>query len=176
MTLKLKRTPGIYLVGFMGTGKTTVGRSVADELGWSFYDIDCEIEKREEKSIAEIFDTAGEPRFRELETMILARLVSQVQSGHPCVIATGGGAFVQPHNWDIVENNGVTVWLDCPIETIEQRLGPDDGTRPLARDRKNMRELFERRLPLYARADYRVNANCDDPSEVIQCILQLPIF
>lgn len=176
MTLKLKRTPGIYLVGFMGSGKTTVGRGVADELGWSFYDVDCEIERREKKPIAEIFATAGEARFREIESMILERLVSRVQSGHPCVVATGGGAFVQPHNWNIVENNGVTVWLDCSLDVIEKRLGIEDKTRPLATDRKHMRELFELRLPLYARADYRVNADCSDPSEVLHRILELPIF
>lgn len=176
MTLKLKRTPGIYLVGFMGSGKTTVGQCVAEELGWSFCDVDAEIERWEEKSIAKIFAASGEQRFRELESAALARVVSQVQSGHPCVVATGGGAFVQPRNWDIVENNGVTVWLDCPIDVIETRLSPEDMSRPLAADRQGMRELFVKRLPLYARADYRVSADCSSPLEVLQRILKLPIF
>lgn len=176
MTLKLKRTPGIYLVGFMGSGKSTVGRCVADELGWSFCDVDAEIEQNENQSIANIFARSGEAYFRDLETKALARVVSRVQSGHPCVVATGGGAFVSPRNWEIVENNGVTVWLDCPIEVIEARLDPQDNTRPLARDRQSMRQLFARRLPLYARADYRVDADCATPSEVIKRVLKLPIF
>ena len=79
-------------------------------------------------------------------------------------------------NWEIVENNGVTIWLDCPIETIETRIGPDDRTRPLSLDRARMRELYEVRRPLYARADYRIDAGCSDPSGVMEQIRNLPIF
>ena len=90
MTLKLKRTPGLYLVGFMGTGKTTVGRSLANILGWSFFDVDSEIEKRERRAVSEIFSQSGEEQFRILESSTLAKLVSQVQSGHPWAIAQLG--------------------------------------------------------------------------------------
>src|SRR3954469_10683999 len=130
MTLKLKRTPGLYLVGFMACGKTTIGYSLAEELGWSFVDIDREIETREGKTITQIFVERGEMVFRELETEMIRARVSQVESGSPCVFALGGGAFVQPRNWDLIGNNGITVWLDCPFETILKRLG-DDTTRPL---------------------------------------------
>lgn len=175
MTLKLKRTPGLYLLGFMASGKTTVGRCLADELGWSFTDIDTEIERQEGKSIAQIFSEYGEARFRQIESAMLARTVLRVQAGHPCVVAAGGGAFVQTGNWDIVENNGVTLWLDCHLATIESRLR-DDETRPLAADRMRMRELFESRRALYAKADFHVDANCSDPTEVLKQILHLPIF
>lgn len=176
MTLKLKRTPGLYLVGFMGSGKTTVGQSLAEELGWTFFDVDSEIERCEGKSVAEMFAEYGEIRFRDLESGMLQHLVSHVQSGHPCVIAAGGGAFGHRRNWEIIENNGVTVWLDCPIDTIEVRLGPADPTRPLSADRAAMRTLFEQRRPLYAQADFHVDANCDHPHEVMRQILHLPIF
>ena len=92
------------------------------------------------------------------------------------MIATGGGAFGHQRNWDIVENNGVTVWLDCPLEVIESRLGPESAARPLAQDRNAMRELFQQRRPLYARADFHIDANCAQPDDVIQRVLQLPIF
>jgi shikimate kinase len=175
MTLKLKRTPGLYLVGFMGSGKTTIGRSLAEELGWSFLDVDHEVERLEGKSVARIFTDDGEQRFRDLESAVLARIVSRVQVGDPFVVAAGGGAFVQQHNWDIVENNGVTVWLDCDLEIIKSRIGSSDETRPLYAG-TSMQEMFERRRPHYARADFHVDANCEDPAEVMQQILHLPIF
>src|SRR5579875_1032216 len=100
MTLKLKRTPGLYLVGFMGSGKTTVGRALSDELGWPFTDIDSEIEIREGQAISQIFQERGEAAFRDLEAEAIRSHVSRIEAGHPCVIALGGGAFVQPRNWE----------------------------------------------------------------------------
>ena len=175
MTLKLKRTPGLYLVGFMGSGKTTVGRSLAEELGWRFSDIDQEIEEDQGQTVAQIFELRGESVFRELESQALRRRVSQIEAGNPCVVALGGGAFVQQQNWEMVENNGVTVWLDCSLESIHKRLG-DLRTRPLASNREAMERLFEQRRPLYARADFHVNADCEDPLEVAREILKLPLF
>jgi shikimate kinase len=175
MTLKLKRTPGLYLVGFMACGKTTIGHSLSEELGWFFIDIDSEIELRHEKTIAQIFVERGEAVFRDLETEMIRARVSQVESGMPCVFALGGGAFVQPRNWDLIENNGVTVWLDCPFETIQKRLG-DDATRPLAANQNGLAQLYEDRRPLYSRADYRVEVDTDDISDTVQKILRLPIF
>jgi shikimate kinase len=175
MTLKLKRTPGLYLVGFMACGKTTIGHLLSQELGWFFVDIDSEIENREGKAISQIFVELGEAAFRELETEMIRSRVSHVEAGTPCVFALGGGAFVQPRNWDLIENNGVTVWLDCPFETIRQRLG-DDTTRPLAADRNGLAQLFEDRRPLYGRADFRVEVDTDDISDTVQKILRLPIF
>lgn len=175
MNLKLKRTPGIYLVGFMASGKTTVGRMLADELGWRFADIDTVIEQREGVPIAQIFRERGEGAFREIETAVIRKHVLHVQFGIPWVISLGGGAFVQQRNRQLLENNGITIWLDCSLERIHQRLG-DDTTRPLAANRQELAQLFEERRPLYSQANFRIEADCDNAGEVVQRILQLPIF
>lgn len=176
MTLKLKRTPGLYLVGFMCSGKTTVGRAVADELGWCFHDLDADIEAEQSLPIAQIFEQRGEAAFREIESSALRRRVASIELGNPCVLALGGGAFAQPQNWSIVQNNGISVWLKCPIEVIEQRLGVLDATRPLSADRERMRQLYAARETAYSRADFCVDASCDGPENVARQILNLPIF
>src|SRR4051794_16672137 len=94
MILKLKRTPGIYLVGFMGSGKSTVGRALAEELGWRFVDLDQEIEQSQGMSVSEIFEQRGEPAFREIETAALRQQVKAIECGRPHVVALGGGAFL----------------------------------------------------------------------------------
>lgn len=175
MTLKLKRTPGLYLIGFMASGKTTVGEAVAKELGWPFADLDTEIERHHSTTISDIFANHGEPRFRELETQALQRHVSRVEAGQPCVLALGGGAIVRPRNWELIENNGVTIWLDCPLEIVHRRLG-DDVTRPLAKNRAGLAQLYEDRRPLYSRADFRIEIHSDDISDTVNRILRLPIF
>jgi shikimate kinase len=175
MVLKLKRTPGLYLVGFMAAGKSTVGRALADELGWSFTDIDVEIEKEQGISIFDIFRERGEPAFRDIETETIRRHVDAIRSGAPSVVALGGGAFVQPRNWEILENNGVTVWLDCPFEVVCQRIDGDE-TRPLAADRTRLAQLFEARRSLYSRADYRVEVSTGDVPAIVRQILSLPVF
>jgi shikimate kinase len=176
MTLKLKRTPGLYLVGFMASGKTTVGHALADEIGWPFVDIDSEIELREGKAIAKIFSEQGEAAFREIEHSVIRAHVKSIETGQPSVMALGGGAFVQPGNRELLQNNGVTVWLDCPFETVCKRLGDCDPSRPLAANRGGLAKLFEDRQPLYARADYRVDADTENTVEIIQRILSLPLF
>jgi shikimate kinase len=175
MTLKLKRTPGLYLVGFMCSGKTTVGRTLAEELGWCFVDLDGEIEAKQNKPIWDIFREQGEPAFREIETDTLRRHITKVEAGRPCVFALGGGTFVQQQNWELIENNGVTVWLDCTLETVLQRLG-DDVSRPLAADRNSLAQLYGDRRPLYGRADFRLEVDTDDISAIVRKILNLPIF
>ncbi len=174
MILKLKRTPGLYLVGFMGCGKTTVGPMVADELGWSFTDIDVDLVAEQQMSIPEIFAQRGEPEFRRLESELILKRVRTVQRGRPMVMALGGGAFTQTHNYELIEENGVTVWLDCPFEVVRERVGADPN-RPLARDPQLMAELYQLRRDAYQRADFRVDATCD-PATVCHSILKLPIF
>ena len=122
MNLKLKCTPGIYVVGFMASGKSTIGRLLAQRLGWTFVDIDDEIEAAERTAIAEIFDTRGEAEFRRIETAIIHRHVHRIGQGIPAVLALGGGAFAAEANRALLENNGVTVWLDCPFEVVERRV------------------------------------------------------
>jgi shikimate kinase len=175
MILKLKRTPGIYLVGFMGCGKSTVGRALADELGWNFFDLDHEIESGAGSSIGEIFDKEGEEMFRALESSALAKRVRAVQSGHPQVIALGGGALMNDKNFELVSNHGVVVWLDAPFELIEKRVAAESH-RPLARDPDKLRELFEVRCPRYALADFRVEAPDEEAMATVQRILALPLF
>lgn len=175
MTLKLKRTPGLYLVGFMGTGKSTIGSALAEELGWRFVDVDAEIEREEQTSISQIFVERGEAAFRDLETAMIRKCVLAVEAGTPGVFALGGGAFVQPRNWELLENNGVTVWIDCPLDLVRRRLD-GDTTRPLARDPERLSKLFEDRRPLYSRADYRVEVTDEDVPAVVKRILALPIF
>jgi len=173
MILKLKRTPGIYLVGFMGSGKTTVGRLLAKELGWTFCDIDDDIESEQHCSISEIFETRGEAEFRRIETQTLSRRVRLVERGRPLVVALGGGAFVQERNYEMLENNGVTIWLDPPYGVIRRRV-QGATHRPLARDPQKLEDLFQARRPFYERADYHVR-DADSPSAVAT-ILHLPIF
>ncbi len=174
MILKLKRTPGLYLVGFMGSGKSTVGPMLADELGWSFLDVDQEIEAEQRVTIAQIFAERGEPEFRRIETEVLTARVRRIQRGRPMVMALGGGAFAQDHNYELLEENGVSVWLECPLEVVRARIGVDP-VRPLTRDPIAMEALFEKRRAAYARADYRVDATGDPPT-VLRAILDLPIF
>jgi len=175
MILKLKRTPGIFLVGFMGSGKSTVGRALAEELGWGFADLDEDIEKREGMSISQIFDTRGEEEFRRAETAALRERVRAIEGGRPWVIALGGGAFLSEEHFEMVSNNGVTVWLDCPFSTVERRLA-GYGHRPLARDPQKLRELFAVRRQGYERADYCVVVENDDAAAATAKILALPLF
>jgi shikimate kinase len=172
MILKLKRTPGIYLVGFMGCGKSTVGHALAEELGWRFVDLDADIEKAEGSSIGEIFESRGEPAFRLLEAAALRNAVRKVECGQPHVIALGGGAFAQENNTALLADKGISIWLDCPFETVQRRVAGDQR-RPLARDAHKFRTLYDDRRPAYARSDYRVEIHGDDCADAVQQILAL---
>ena len=174
MHLKLKRTPGIYITGFMGSGKTTVGRMVADRLGWDFVDLDTDIEQREHDTVANIFATRGEAEFRRLETEAIKRWLRKIECGMPTVIALGGGAFVQPVNYEMLGNNGISVWLDCSLEMVETRIA-DGGERPLARDREALRRLYDARRVLYGRADFRIDGNLES-AEAAGAIVNLPLW
>jgi shikimate kinase len=175
MILKLKITPAIYLVGFMGCGKSSVGRALAEELGWRFIDLDDDIEKCAGASIAHIFDTRGEADFRALESEALKKRVQIARSGQPQVISLGGGAFTIEQNIELVLNHGVTVWLDAPFDLIERRIA-EETHRPLARDPVHMKNLFDQRRGAYALADYRIETGDDDPAAIVSRILALPLF
>lgn len=175
MILKLVRTPGICLVGFMGSGKTTIGRALADRLGWDFVDLDEEIAAEQGMSVAEIFERFGEEHFRKLETEAIRKRARRVRAGHPVVMALGGGAFARKENAELLEDNGVTVWLDCPLEVARRRVEGNSG-RPLARDPETFDRLYDSRREAYARADYRIEAGSDDPERAVDAICKLPIF
>ena len=175
MILKLKRTPGIYVVGFMGAGKSTVGRHLAHRMGWSFFDSDTEIEAAEGTAIQEIFATRGEAEFRRIESQIIGQHVRWIERGRPAILALGGGAYTIPANRELLTNNGITVWLDCPFETVKHRVGQATH-RPLARDPEAFAALYESRREHYAHADLRVTVNSDDPEMTVAAILADPIF
>lgn len=162
----------IYLVGFMGSGKSTVGATLARALGWPFIDLDTTIEAGQGLTIRDIFEQAGEPFFREVERAALAEVVKS----EPAVIALGGGTFVQEPNLELVRaRGGITVWLDCPIEELRRRC---EGitNRPLFRDAASFDQLFYQRQPYYALADYRVSTEGRSPDEVAEEILRLHMF
>jgi shikimate kinase len=175
MNLKLKRTPGIYLVGFMGSGKSTIGRQLAHRLGWSFFDIDDEIEAAEKAPITSIFEQRGEAEFRRIETAILRQHVSAIERGRPAVLALGGGAFAQQPNREILENNGISVWLDCPFDMVSRRVG-QASHRPLARDPERFAALYRDRRETYQLADAHITIAGDDPLEAVDAILNHPLL
>lgn len=175
MHIKLKRAPGIYIAGFMGSGKSTVGRLLAERLGWQFADLDAEIEASEQDTIGHIFEARGEAEFRRIETGMIGAYVRHVERGAPTVIALGGGAFVQPGNFSLIANHGISIWLDCSFETVRRRLDEDHQDRPLARDPVALRRLFDDRRASYSRADYRVDGDCD-PALAVGAILALPLW
>ena len=157
----------IYLVGFMAAGKTTVARSLAERLGWRAEDIDELIEARERRTVADIFARSGEPYFRTLERDIL-RLLLPLRH---IVVATGGGTFMDPDNRVAINMDGVSVWLDVPLDELVARL-PADGRRPLAADRAQMERLYAMRQAAYANAQIRIDARGAHPEAVAERILE----
>ena len=175
MILKLVRTPAVYLLGFMGSGKSTIGRGLADRLGWDFYDLDDDVEQRAGKTIAEIFRSDGEAAFRRMEREALDERVRLVQAGHAMVLALGGGACVNDACLERLRNNGVTVFLDCGLETLSARVA-QFAHRPLAKDPRRFKQLYEERRPLYLRAEYHVDSGCGKEEDVMEAILRLGVF
>lgn len=157
----------MFLIGFMGAGKTTVGKVLARRLGWKFYDLDEVIEQQERKTIAKIFDESGENVFRELESNALTGLLRRSEDG--CVIALGGGAFTQPGNRAAVkETRGITVLLNAPVEELQRRCQTGANTRPLAKDGTRFKQLFSARQQAYALAQFRVETGDKDVAQVAQ--------
>jgi shikimate kinase len=146
-------TDKIYLVGFMAAGKTTVARALAKRLDWLATDIDELIEARERLAVAEIFSRHGEPYFRAAERDVLSEQVG----ARNVVVATGGGTFVDPQNRALINRDGVSVWLDVPLEQTIARL-PANGRRPLASDRTEFERLYQFRRSAYQCSHIRVDA------------------
>ena len=158
----------LYLVGMMGVGKTTIGKLLAEEIGYRFVDTDEVIVKAAGKSINEIFVENGEAEFRQLESDVLAQVCAYTK----LVIATGGGIIMQQHNWSYL-HHGLIVWLDVPVQIILQRLAEDD-TRPLLQDdpESKLRSLLEQRQPMYSQADLHITINAaETPEEIATRIL-----
>ncbi len=144
----------VYLVGFMGAGKTTVGRALAKRLDWRFEDVDERIERAEQRDIPTIFRQSGEPFFRALERRTLVELLPD----RGMVVATGGGTAVDPSNLALMSRDGAVAWLDAPFATLVARI-PVDGRRPLATDRAEMERLYNQRIVAYAQAQARFDVS-----------------
>jgi shikimate kinase len=161
----------LYLVGMMGSGKTSTGRPLAERLGYGFVDADAVIEQAAGCTIPEIFEQNGESRFRALETQVL----SAISQRHSLVVATGGGVVTQSQNWGLL-HSGIVIWLDVERDQLLKRLRADETPRPLLRrtdPEAAMDALLEERRPLYAEADLTVVIDDESPEVVADGILQL---
>ena len=159
----------IVLVGLMGVGKSTVGRRLAQRLGLPFVDSDSAIEEAAGASAADVFDRYGEDDFRDGERRLVARLID----GEVRVIATGGGAFVDPDTRRLLNERAITVWLDAPIDVLAERTGRKNS-RPLLRsgDRaKTLARLSDERRAFYAEAQIHVRSNDGAHGTVVDAII-----
>jgi shikimate kinase len=153
----------VYLVGFMGAGKTTVARVLARRLGWRAVDIDDLIEQREHQTVADLFARRGEAYFRAVERQLL---IEQLGTDH-VVVATGGGTFADPQNRAMIAGDGVSVWLDVPLDRLVHRI-PADGRRPLAADRGELERLYALRRAAYEQATLRIEAGRSSVDAIVE--------
>jgi shikimate kinase len=166
----------VFLVGFMGAGKTTVGRALSRRLGLPFEDLDDRIQLREGKTIEQIFRESGEGEFRKAETAALRELLAELGSSRR-VVALGGGAFVEPGNAALIEESDVhSVFLDAPVEELLRRCVEEETERPLRQNPEQFRELYEKRRRSYMRAAVRIETGGKDADTVaaeVACSLGL---
>ncbi len=156
----------IYLVGFMGAGKSTLADALGGRLGWRVEDIDTLVERRERLTVAEIFARRGEPHFRAVERSVLTDLLP----ARHVVIATGGGTYADADNRSLINRDGISIWLDVSWKRVIERL-PTDGRRPLAADRSGMERLFDARQPAYRQAHKRLDAERASTAELVERVL-----
>jgi len=159
----------VVLVGLMGVGKSTVGRRLARRLGLDFVDSDAAIEDASGYSAAEVFERFGEQDFRDGERRLVARLID----GAVKVIATGGGAYVDPRTRELLNERAITVWLDAPVEVLVDRTARRD-TRPLLKNgdpKATLERLAEQRGPAYAEAHIRVTSGDGAHNDVVEAII-----
>ena len=161
----------IYLIGMMGSGKTSTGRPLAKRLGYGFVDADAVIEQVAGCTIPDIFERDGEDGFRSIESQVL----NAISQRHSLVVATGGGVVTQQENWGLL-HSGIVIWLDVVPEQLMQRLKADSTVRPLLQTDDPdaaLNALLNRRRPLYAEADLTVVIDQETPDAVADGILQL---
>jgi shikimate kinase len=157
----------IFLIGFMGAGKTTVGQALAGKLRYRFIDLDRVIEETQGRTITEIFLESGEPEFRRLEQ----KAVRECHSLASAVVALGGGAYGSEENRSLIRSIGTTVWLDCPLDVCLSRIACDES-RPLLGQRQEMETMFAWRRPHYEQADLVVGSGTS-PDETVDAIVEL---
>ncbi|MGA0022392.1 MAG: shikimate kinase [Vulcanococcus sp.] len=160
----------LYLVGMMGSGKSTAGRHLAELLGYRFLDADSSIEQVAGRPIPEIFAREGEAGFRQLEAAVL----NQIASWHSLVVATGGGVVTRPENWGQL-HQGVVIWLDAPEALLLERLSGDPTPRPLLQaddPAARLQALVAERRPLYAQADLHIVQDGRPAEQVAAQILE----
>ena len=158
----------VFLVGFMGCGKSAVGRLLAGRLSYDFEDTDARVEEALGRSIERIFRESGEGRFRDAEWRVLQGFAGRRR----LVVAAGGGLYLGVVQRAFMRVNGLTIWLDAPLEVIRERIGRGDG-RPLwlREDPEALRAFYEKRRAAYALADLRVHSREESPEEVAARIL-----
>jgi shikimate kinase len=161
------KTDKIYLVGFMAAGKTTLAQALGRRLGWRAEDVDLLIEARERRAVAEIFAREGEPYFRSIERQVIWSLLPL----RHVVVATGGGTFVDTENRAAINADGLSVWIDVPLDALLARI-PADGRRPLANDRIQMAMLYETRRLAYQQAQLRLDASRARPEELVEQLIE----
>lgn len=162
--MQQRLTRHIVLIGMMGAGKTAVGTELARRLQVPFTDSDVEIESAAAMSIAEIFARDGEPFFRARESEVIGRILGQSQ---PRIISTGGGAWMQQRNRDAIKASALSVFLDCSLDVLWQRVR-QRSTRPLlktANPYASLSALLAERAPVYAQADLRLESRAGDSVE-----------
>lgn len=160
----------IILTGFMGTGKTEVGRELSNMLGWKLIDVDDEIVKSKKMSINDLFSQLGEPVFRDIE----ADMIRSVAANKKTIISTGGGAVLRQENMDVLRKNGIIVCLTASPEIILERTGNSDE-RPLLRagnPLEKIRELLDFRKPFYERADIVIETGNRTPRQIAGDIIE----
>jgi shikimate kinase len=160
----------VVLVGLMGAGKTSIGRRLARALDAPFADADQEIVTAAGISIPDIFALYGEPRFRDLERRVVARLLDQP----PMVLALGGGAYVDPATRALVKERGVSLWLRANLDTLLARTMRKKGARPLlsqGEPREVLARLMSERYPIYAEADHTIETHVEPHEAVVERIL-----
>jgi len=157
----------IVLVGFMGTGKSTVGKRLAQSLAWDFVDTDCVIGEVTSLSITEIFRLHGETRFRSEERIVVSRLSQQDQ----IVIATGGGTVLNPLNREALALNGIVIGLHASLEAILSRIGQKNDRPLLKGSKEEIEKLWLERQECYAQSDYMVDTSLKTIDEVVNEIL-----
>ena len=160
----------LYLIGMMGSGKSTTGRPLAQRLGYGFVDADGVVEALAGRPIPQIFETDGEQGFRTLERQVLQAIGER----HSLVVATGGGVITQPENWGVL-HQGIVIWLAPERDQLLARLHQDPGARPLLEERDPaaaLDALLEARTPLYAEADLRITVGNETVNAVTERILE----